>query len=224
MPILNTQINWRTKTEMIYSTIREAIVSGELKPGEKIVLSKVASDLGVSTIPVREAIKQLATEGLIDLSAHSEAAVSRLSEKDFRELSDVRVLLEAHATQLAAECATPEFLANLKQQLEEMKECVDHADYKRYGILNLNFHQTIYAFCGNEQLHKLIDSITVRTDRARAIFQYDQQRLKESFSEHRELIEAMVAGQPERAAEIVSKQARKSLKLFLEYSLLEQNK
>ena len=219
MPILNTQINWRTKTEMVYSTLREAIMSGDLKPGERIVLSKVASDLGVSTIPVREAIKQLATEGLIDLSAHNEATVSRLSEQDFRELADIRVLLESYATRLATEQSTLEFIAELKGELAEMQDCVAQVNYKRYGVLNLNFHQTIHAFCGNEQLEKMIDSITMRTYRARAIFSYNQSRLRESFAEHQAIVEAIVAGQAERAAELVAAQTMIGLKLFLQYSL-----
>ena len=223
MPILNTQINWRTKTEMIYSTLREAIVSGDLKPGERIVLSKVASELGVSTIPVREAIKQLSTEGLIDLSAHSEATVSRLSEKDFRELADIRVLLESYATKLAAERSTPEFVTQLKEELTEMQDCIDQLDYKRYGVLNLDFHQTIYSFCGNEHLRKLIDSMTLRTDRARAIFSYNQSRLKESFAEHQAIVQAIEAGQVEQAAEVVAAQTRVGLKSFLEYSLHSQD-
>ena len=223
MPILNTQINWRTKTEMIYSTLREAIMSGDLKPGERIVLSKVASELGVSTIPVREAIKQLATEGLIELSAHSEATVSRLSEKDFRELAEIRVLLESHAARLATERATPEFIAELKGELAEMQACVDQVNYKRYGVLNLNFHKTIYAFCGNEQLEKLVDSITIRTYRARAIFSYNQPRLRESFAEHEAIVEAIEAGQTERVAEIVAAQTQIGLKLFMQYTLNVQD-
>jgi len=223
VPIQNTQIHWRTKTEMIHSTLREAIMSGDLKPGERIVLSKVASDLGVSTIPVREAIKQLATEGLIDLSAHSEATVSRLSEKDFRELADIRVLLESYAAKLATELSTPEFIAELKEELAEMQDCVDQVNYKYYGVMNLNFHRTIYAFCGNEQLEKLIDSITVRTYRARAIFSYNQSRLRESFAEHQAIVEAIVAGQAERVAEIVAAQTQIGLKLFLQYSLNVQD-
>lgn len=222
MPIINTQINWRTKTEMIYSTLREAIVSGDLKAGEKIVLSKVASDLGVSPIPVREAIKQLSAEGLIDLTAHSEAIVSRLSEKDFRELVEIRVLLESFAARLAAERSTPEFVAQLQEELGEMQECVDTDDFKCYGVLNLNFHQTIYSFCGNEQLKKLIDSMTVRTDRARAVFSYNRSRLIESFQEHKAIVEAIVAGRPEQAAEIVAAQTRTGLESFLHYSLQAQ--
>lgn len=215
MPIFNAQINWRTKTEMIYHALREAIVSGDLKPGERVVLSKVANELGVSTIPVREAIKQLSAEGLIDLSAHSEATVSLLSEKDFRELVDIRVLLESYATKLVAQKAPPEFSNQFKEKLAEMQECVVQLDYKRYGALNLNFHQTIYDYCGNEQLTKLIDLIMVRTDRARAIFASHQTRLQKSFAEHQALIKAIAEGQTQQATEIIASHTRSGLEMFL---------
>lgn len=219
MPIMNTQINWRTKTEMIYSTLREAIVSGDIKTGEKIVLSKVASDLGVSPSPVREAIKQLAAEGLIDLTAHTEAVVSRLSEKDFREFTEIRVILESEATKCATKQVTPEFIAKLEDILAKMQECMDQEDSKRYGVLNREFHETIYESCGNEQLTKLIDSITVRTDRARAVFSYDYSRLMESFQEHRDIVEAIKAGQAEKAGDIVATQTRAGLESYLKHSL-----
>ncbi|WP_338824085.1 HTH-type transcriptional regulator McbR [Moorella humiferrea] len=222
MPGLTTPLQWKTKTEMIYSMLREAIVSGELKPGERIVLRKIAGDLGVSAIPVREAIKQLEAEGLVEVSAHSEVTVSRLSEKDFRELSSIRVVLEAYATRLTAERITPEVLAELEQQLKEMEVCVKENDYHRYGILNRRFHQTIYAHCGNEQLKKLIDDLTVRTDRARALFAYNRSRFKESLKEHQAIVRAMACGQPEEAERVMAEQKRIALEMFLKYSLGDQ--
>ncbi|CEP69337.1 Transcription regulator HTH, GntR [Moorella glycerini] len=218
MSSLTTPLQWKTKTEMIYNMLREAIVSGELKPGERIVLRKIASDLGVSAIPVREAIKQLEAEGLVDVSAHSEVTVSRLSEKDFRELSSIRVVLEAYATRLTAERITPEILAELEQQIKEMEACVRNDDYRRYGILNRRFHQTIYTHCGNEQLKKIIDDLTVRTDRARALFAYNRTRFKESLKEHRAIVEAMAKGQPEIAEKVMAEQKRIALEMFLKYS------
>lgn len=218
MSNLNKPLQYNTKTEMIYQMLREAIVSGELKPGERIVLRKIANDLGVSPIPVREAIKQLEAEQLVEVTAHSDVVITKLSEKDFRELSSIRVLLEAYATRLAAERANKEFMDDLYDQIKEMEDCVQNNDFRHFGVLNREFHKTIYSFSGNEQLNKLIESIIVRTDRARALFTYNPKRVKDSLNEHKEIVRAIEEQNSSLAEKIVGEQTWSTLKEFLEYT------
>jgi DNA-binding GntR family transcriptional regulator len=206
---------------MIYSNLREAIVTGELKVGEKIVLSKVASDLGVSTIPVREAVKQLMTEGLIDLVAHTEAVVSRLSEKDFNELIEIRVLLESYATRLATERSTAMFTEILEEKMKAMADSIALNNVTLYNVLNREFHDTIHTYCGNEQLVKMIELIILRTDRAQLMFQINQSRIKDSYAEHRKILDAIKGRQSKLASEIVASHTRQVLELFLQYYLAQ---
>ena len=221
MSNLQTPIQWKTKTEMIYHMLREAIVSGELKPGERIILRKLASDLGVSAIPVREAVKLLEAEGLVDLSAYSEVTVSRFSEKDYRELFEVRILLESYAARLAIERLNEEFVQELEQLLVEMRVCVENEDYKGYGVLNRSFHQTINAFSGNDHLQKMIDQVNAKTDRARALFLYNPQRMRESFKGHEDIVKAITQGDGELAVKVLDEQSRIGFELFLKHNKSE---
>ncbi|MDA8228295.1 MAG: GntR family transcriptional regulator [Desulfitobacterium hafniense] len=217
MSILETPIQWKTKTDMIYHMLREAIVSGELIPGERIVLRKLASDLGVSAIPVREAIKLLEAEGLVDLFAHSEVTVSRFSEKDYRELFEIRVLLEGHAAELAARRVNEEFLGELDQLLGEMRECIERKDYKAYGILNREFHTKINTYSGNEHLQKMIDLVMAKTDRARALFVYYPERIRDSLQGHEDIVKALKQGDAEAVKKIIAEQTQSGCEVFLKY-------
>ncbi|MFZ5943888.1 MAG: GntR family transcriptional regulator [Bacillota bacterium] len=215
MADLHTPIQTKTKTEMIYATLREAIVSGELKPGERIVIRKVAGDLGVSAIPVREAVKLLEAEGLLEVSAHSEVIVTKLSERDFKELSDIRVTLEAYATFLATKNMNIKLVRDLEQQLEKMEKCIEREDFRQYSKLNITFHQTIYDNSGNGQLKKLIQDLTARTDRARALFAISPQRNLKSIEDHKAIIKAMSQGQAKLAEELMYQHQSEGLDTFL---------
>jgi len=220
---LHSPLQCKTKTEMIYATLREAIVSGDLKPGERIVLRKVASDLGVSAIPVREAVKILEAEGLIEVSAHSEVIVSRLSEKDFRELSDIRVMLEGYATFLATKNINIKVLKDLENQISKMQAAIDKQDFRQYSKLNILFHQIIYGNCGNDHLKKLIDDLTARTDRARALFTYSPQRNIKSIEDHKAIIQAMANGDADTAEKLMYRHQSEGLNIFLEnFKFVEQ--
>ena len=214
---LDLPIQWKTKTEMIYHMMKDVIISGELKPGERIVNRKLASDLGVSAIPVREAVKLLEAEGLVILSAYSEVTVSRFSEKDYRELFEIRILLEKYGAQLATEHYDEEFIQELEQLLEEMRSCIEKEDYKSYGLLNRSFHQTITSFSHNNQLQKIIDQISTKTDRARGLFVFKPQRARESLKEHEEIVEAIKRSDSETAVKILEEQARVSFNIFLKH-------
>jgi len=213
---LHAPLQCKTKTEMIYSTLREAIVSGDLKPGERIIIRKVASELGVSAIPVREAVKILETEGLIEVSAHSEVLVSRLSKKDFRQLSDIRVMLEGYAAFLATNNTNTKFLKDLENQINKMQASIDKQDFRQYSKLNILFHQIISENSGNEHLKKMIGDLTARTDRARALFTYSPQRNTKSIEDHKAIIEAMANGNAENAQKLMCEHQSEGLNIFLE--------
>ncbi|MDA8228293.1 MAG: GntR family transcriptional regulator [Desulfitobacterium hafniense] len=213
---INSPIQWKSKTDMVYTALREAIICGEVEPGERVVLSKIAQDMGVSVIPVREAVKQLEAEGLLEL-VNGEVTVSRLSEKDFHELSSIRVVLEGYATYLSAKRVNNELLTALNELVIEMEKCIDKGEFRGYGIINSKFHESLYSICGNDHLIKLIQSLTIRTDRARAVFVYDKQRVSESLREHKEIITALTQGDYEKAKELIAEQTRTSFDRFITY-------
>lgn len=212
---LHAPLQVKTKTEMIYSTLREAIVSGDLKPGERIVLRKIASDLGVSAIPVREAVKILEAEGLIEVSAHSEVIVSKLSEEDFKQLSDIRIMLEGYATFLATKKSNAKFIKDLENQMNKMQASIEKQDFRLYSKLNILFHQTIYDNSGNIHLKKMIDDLTARTDRARALFTYSPQRNAKSIEDHKAIIQAIANGDGDLAHKLMSDHQSEGIDIFL---------
>lgn len=215
MGVMKAPLQWKTKTEMIYHMLREAIISGEMKPGERIILRQIASDLGVSAIPVREAVKLLEAEGLVNFSAYSEITVSRFSVQDYRELFEVRLVLESYASKLAADQVNEEMIQELEQLLVEMRSCVEKEDYKTYGILNRSFHKTIDEYAGNSHLLKLIEQVNAKTDRARALFIFNPQRAKESLKGHEEIVKALVDGDKETVARVFKEQSATGFELFL---------
>ncbi|NLT94231.1 MAG: GntR family transcriptional regulator [Clostridia bacterium] len=225
MSVLHPPFQVKTKTEMIYSTLREAIVSGDLKPGERIVLRKVASDLGVSAIPVREAVKLLEAEGLLEVSAHSEVVVSKLSETDFKQLSDIRIMLEGYATLLATKNADEEFVKDLESQMAKMRTAIEKQDFRQYSKLNIIFHQTIYQKSGNEHLKKIIDDLTAKTERARALFISTPQRYTKSIEDHVAIIKAIADGDGERAQKLMCQHQSEGIEIFLKnFKFAEEDK
>lgn len=213
---IKSPLNCKSKAEMAYEALREAIISGEVKPGERVVLGKIAHDMGVSVIPVREAVKHLEAEGLLEVHSN-EIVVSRLSQKDFNDLTVIRVLLEGYAAYLSAQIETPGLIKQLTQLIDEMECCIEINDFKTYGVLNTRFHELIYSTCGNEHLAKLIQSLTAKTDRARAVFAYDHQRVLDSLNEHKEIVSALQLKDSYKAKELIARQTQTSFDRFLSY-------
>ena len=185
------QLQFSTKEQAIYAHLREAIVSGELKPGERLILRQIAETVGVSEIPVREAMKRLEAEGLVQLRPHAGAIVTRLERSDLVEIFACRLVNEALAARLAAEHATPEDFATLRGLVDEMAECVERKDASRYGVLNRQFNTVISEACANRYLIDTIRRLQALTDRARALFVWEPGRLARSNQEHAKIVDLL---------------------------------
>ncbi len=222
MESYNKPLQVRTKTEAVYAMLKEAIVAGELVPGERIVLRQLAVQLGVSGIPIREAIKQLEAEGLVTVSPHSEVVVAKLSPKEFEELSGIRAVLESYAAGLTAQRKGRDIAGQLQECLEHMKLAVQTNDHRSYGKLDKEFHEILCANCGNEELNKMIQGLANRTERARALFVMDPQRMKHSVLEHQGIFEAITAGGGPQAESAVRKHKEHSFESYYKHQFLER--
>ncbi len=131
--------------------LRQAITSGRLPPGTKLVEREVAEMLGISRAPARDALMELEKEGLIE-SRSSGRHVIELSERDIRELMQVRLALETLAAELAVENACPENCAELQATLEEMSAAIQRRDYASYVASDVEMHQIIWKQSGNRKL------------------------------------------------------------------------
>lgn len=211
----NKEMNIMTKSEFVYNALKEEILSGEYRPNEKIVIRNVAERLNVSDIPVREALRKLEAEKLVVIVPHVGAIVNSISIKELEECVALRDVLEPFAARLAAENAKEEDIKTLTNLTVQMDKCVKEDNYKKYGRLNIEFHETIYRLSGNETLSLLIDELWRKTERLRAVFRNQPTRMKDSNEEHKRLVQALADGDGDKAEEVIRYQRSLSTKRYL---------
>lgn len=180
--------------DLVTDEIRRRILTGALPPGDRLVEDRLAEDLGVSRNPVREAIRVLATEGLVEVAPRRGAAVARPRPAHAEELFEVRVALEGLAARLAARRADDAALARLRAVLDEQR-AADQVG--AVADLNTRFHTEVAAASGNDHLHQMVGPLL---HRAQWVFlQTAYTRAGDSLSEHEKLFAAIAAGDEESA-------------------------
>lgn len=180
-----------TKLEIVYNVLRENIISGNLEPGTKLVIKRIAQELGVSEIPVREAIRSLEAQGLVTMTPHSGAQVAKLNAEDVEEIMEIRSILEGYAARTAIPHVTNEVVEQLRKCIEEMQKCVDEGDFVEFGVLNRKFHQIIYKLTPNKRLYKMINDLLNEFERTRSVFGLSKKRSEDSIREHKAILEAI---------------------------------
>jgi DNA-binding GntR family transcriptional regulator len=154
--VRRAEVHYTTVGDMAYSVLRQAILEGVLAPGQHLRQDALAETLGVSRIPVRSALLQLESDGLIQLRPHRGAVVSMLTPERIREIYDVRIVLESHALRKAIATMTPERLARLGELAEEMdqQEQGDH-----FLEARISFYDELYDQASNPLLVDLIERL-----------------------------------------------------------------
>lgn len=206
----------RNTLEYVVDTLREAILSGRLVPGQRLVEADLTRELGVSRGPVRESFRRLSAEGLVESIPNQTTMVKRYTRTEMRELFDVRAELEALAARRAAErmddAATRERFLQATQPI-----WVDHqaSSPAAYFEENRRFHEAIAEVCGNAQLADLIRRLQLPL----IMFQLGNairgQALQDSVNEHRLIAQAIVSGDADKAAQEMHKHLRRAM-LFVD--------
>ncbi|MDT8903387.1 GntR family transcriptional regulator [Anaeroselena agilis] len=179
----------KIKKQEAYQHIKTNILRGVYGPGYRIVIDRVAKELNLSTIPVREAIQQLEADGLIENIPYSGAVVKRLDEVNYQEVSYVMLILEAAATALAARSLTKKDLDGLEKTNNAMKTALEELDFERVGELNVKFHAVIHNKCGNSYLIEKLEQVWERLAQVRrANIAFAPQRARASTEEHERII------------------------------------
>ncbi|HEX2987736.1 MAG TPA: GntR family transcriptional regulator [Chloroflexota bacterium] len=150
---------YRTLQELVYQSLREAILDGRLVPGQRLVAGNLAAELGVSRMPVREALSRLQQDGFVKATPHREVVVAGFSERDVVEIYDIRSVLEAHAAGLCAVHATPGELEQLRELVGGMQQALEDGDLERVRRLDNDFHHTLFNTCGSGQLAQLLTQL-----------------------------------------------------------------
>ena len=201
---------FKSKSEIVYDFLKLNILNGKLRPDEKIVVTDIAKMLGVSGIPIREALTKLAAEGLIAITPHIGASVINIDKNKFEEIHDIRTELEGMATRLAARCLKEEDFNHLEQLLKESEEAIKASDFKELTELNEEFHFTIYRRCPNQSLYKMIVDLLNKSRFAASSLVISETRAKNSLEEHRLIIQALKKNDGALASQIVMQQKKDS--------------
>lgn len=179
--------------------IRRDILTGELKPRERLVETVLAQKYQVSRTPVREAIKQLEALGLVKLERYKGAVVADINSTEVREMLFVRAGLEGMAAALAAVRFTDDGLAQMRQYLKEMEQAAKARDIDAFSIANEAFHTLTYVAGGNQFLADLIHDILNRTWHERAASWHSIGDVERNMAEHLRIYQALEDRDPDRA-------------------------
>lgn len=183
--------NYKPLREIVLEALKEAIVNGKLKPGERLMEQQVAEELGVSRTPVREAIRKLEIEGFVIIIPRKGAYVSDISLKDIVQVFEVRAAMEALAAGLAAQRIADEQLEKLERKLVEVKNAVDSSDLDNIIQFDTDFHEIIYEASRNDRLVQILNNLREQIQRYRTASLASPGRLKDTLKEHQELVEAI---------------------------------
>jgi DNA-binding GntR family transcriptional regulator len=186
-------LKFLTKNVAVYEALRKDIIEGRMKPGQKIIMSEVAKDFGLSDIPVREAIRRLESEGYVHFTPHIGAIVSELDADKIIELYLIRIELESLATRLAVPHITPGDIDFLVKKNRDMEQVVQEEKYEKLGALNKEFHLRIYQAAPYPTLNQLIEDLWEKMERTQCVFTFVPGRAVASVEEHKDIIEALKA-------------------------------
>lgn len=185
------------KQEFAYTTIRKRILTGAYSPGYRLVIDSLAREFGSSAIPVREAIRRLEAEGLVEYQRNSGARVAPINPTAFVDILSVLALLEGYATALAAPRLERSDLEQMREANAEMEAAIRSGDALRMSEMNRKFHFTIYQKCPNSYLNENIRQAWERLDSVRrSVFFYIPGRGLRSVEEHNEIMRLIEAAAP----------------------------
>lgn len=196
----------QTLRESIADALRASIMQGQLKPGTKISEPALALQYGISRTPVREALRQLDSEGFLQVTPRRGARVAPLTERDVREFYEIKAELEGYAARLACARITEKEIHKMDHLNQQMEECHAKGDYKKVFRLHNEFHEVFHRAAANEQLTLLIKMLVQKFQRFRILLTISG-KSEGSFKQHREIIEAFRAKDPVLAESLVQKNA-----------------
>lgn len=189
--------------DVVFNTLRQAILLGELKPGERLMEIQLANKLGVSRTPIREAIRKLELEGLVLMIPRKGAEVAEIKEKSLRDVLEVRKALEELSVELACDRITPELIEELEKSAEEFCRVLKSENVTEMAKADVNFHDVIYKAADNQRLMQLLSNLGEQMYRYRVEYLKDPAVHGKLLEEHKEIIRCIREGKKEEAVEIV---------------------
>ncbi len=184
-------IERRSLKEEVLSRVKEFIMKGRYVPGQRIVIDTLAKELGVSVTPVREALHHLTAEGLVSVEPRKGFTVKKWEPKEIEDLLYLRMYLEKLATRLFIERASERDIEELSMIVKQMDSAVQSSDLEALTMFNSQFHNKIVQGSGNEELHKIMESLSAKLHRVRILSLSYPGRMEQSCIEHKVIFDAI---------------------------------
>ena len=186
--------------DVVFNTLRKAILTGELNPGERLLEIQLANQLGVSRTPIREAIRKLELEGLVIMMPRRGAEVAQITEKGLRDVLEVRRALDALCTELACDRITEEEKQRLRDACDEFEKATATGDATVIAAADVALHDIIVEATRNQRLIQLINNLSEQMYRYRFEYIKDENQHNNLVEEHRMIYESIVRCDKEGAA------------------------
>lgn len=191
--------------DVVFQTLRKAILTGELKPGERLMEIHLANKLGVSRTPIREAIHKLELEGLVTMLPRRGAMVSEISESGLKDVLEVRRDLDSFCAELASARISESEKEDLKNAYNAFNEAVATHDATIMAKADVAFHDIIIKATGNERLITIINNLGEQMYRYRFEYIKDETKRDNIMSEHKALMDSIISGNAEAARDAARK-------------------
>lgn len=191
--------------DVVFNTLREAILNGEIKPGERLMELQLAAKLGVSRTPIREAIRMLVQEGLAVTVPRKGAEVAKMTEKDMEDVLIIRAALDELAVELACDAITEEQFKQLQGARRTFENSLKTGDLRKIAAADVKFHDVIYQATGNARLVAMLNNLREQMYRYRIEYLKDEASYPELVREHKAIIEGIRNRDKEHVTEVMQK-------------------
>ena len=209
--------------DVVFNTLRQEILTGKLKPGERLMEIHLANKLGVSRTPIREAIRKLELEGLVIMIPRRGAEVAQISWKSLKDVLEVRRALDVLAIELACERMTQEELESLYHACESFAEATKTKDTRKIAEADVAFHDMIVASTGNKRLIQLVNNLSEQMYRYRFEYIKDSNQHQMLVQEHKEMYQHIKNADKTEAANVVRKHIDNQEEAIIKQLQLEKN-
>lgn len=210
--------------DVVFNTLRQAILTGELKPGERLMEIHLANRLGVSRTPIREAIRKLELEGLVKMIPRRGAEVAQITEKSMNDVLEVRRAMDVLCVELACERISDEELEGLKKACVDFEQAVKTKDAKRIAQADVALHDIILRATGNMRLIQLVNNLSEQMYRYRFEYIKDFSQHERLVEEHRIIYESLVQKDKETASQAAKTHIDNQKKAIIKQIRLEKEK
>ncbi len=209
--------------DVVFNTLRQAILTGEMKPGERLMEIHLANKLGVSRTPIREAIRKLELEGLVIMIPRRGAEVAQITWKNLKDVLEVRRALDVLAIELACDRMTQEELQELYRACEDFAEATKTKDARQIAQADVALHDLIVASTRNNRLIQLVNNLAEQMYRYRFEYIKDTSQHERLVQEHNDMYQSILRKDKESAARAVRKHIDNQEKAIIRQLQLERD-